>query len=279
MSSRLIQKGAHAGPSITTGGYKPLGDRVLVWLTAEAVVLSQKQLPSTDPFTVAMGANSIDISKGETDVGDGGTKLAGAKITFNAAKSGNILELTKLTVVAPSGSGLRIAHPIFVILPANAPQSNDPVDSFSNFDDSIPAGMSDPLGTGDLFLFDWQDSNKLKIAFTNLESKVVAVDAGMTGGCKSVATFTSSAVPGIQKENCLTCHAGSNAGATGALDLSQLGKDNTMACAQALNKVTLSNKPQSPLIQAPAGNLTHQGGKVPDTAAYTTAITNWINNE
>lgn len=277
-SSRLILKGPHAGPALTTGTYKPLGDRVLTWLAAEALVLAQKQLPATDPFTVSMGANTIDIAKGETDA-DGGAKLAGAKITFTAAKNGSVLTLTKAAVVAPSGTGMRIAHPIFVVIPANGPAKNDPVDTFSNLDVSIPAGQSAPLGTGDLFLFDWQDSNKVKIAFTDLEAKVVSADAGTTGGCKSVATFTSSAVPGIQKENCLTCHAGSNAGATSALDLSQLGKDNTMACAQALNKVTLSNKPQSPLIQAPAGNLTHQGGKVPDTAAYTTAITNWINNE
>ncbi len=276
--SKLMTKGPHAGPSLATGTYKPLGDRVLTWLTAESLVLSLKQLPETDPFTVTTGMNTVDVTKGETDT-DGGVKLTGAKITFTAAKSGTILTLTKITFVAPGGSGARVAHPLFVVVPAMGPQKNDPVDTFSNLDMSVPAGQSAALGTGDLFLFDWQDSNKLRIAFNVLESKVVNPDAGVAGGCKSVATFTSSAAPAITKDNCLSCHAGSNAGATGALDLSQLNKNDTMACAQALNKVTLANKAQSPIIQAPAGNLTHQGGKVADTAAYTTAITTWLNNE
>ncbi|MFX8094632.1 hypothetical protein ABTK72_20385, partial [Acinetobacter baumannii] len=89
----------------------------------------------------SMGANTIDIAKGETDA-DGGAKLAGAKITFTAAKNGSVLTLTKAAVVAPSGTGMRIAHPIFVVIPANGPAKNDPVDTFSNLDVSIPAGQS-----------------------------------------------------------------------------------------------------------------------------------------
>ena len=276
--SKLMTKGPHAGPSLTTGTYKPLGDRVLTWLGAESLALSLRQLPQTEPFAVTIGANTVDVTKGETDT-DGGVKLSGARITFTAARSGTILTLTKITFVAPGGSGARLAHPVFVVVPAFSPQKNDPVDTFSNLDLSVPAGQSAPLGTGDLFLFDWQDTNKLRIAFNVLESKVVSPDAGAAGGCKSVTTFTTSAAPAITKDNCLSCHAGSSAGATGALDLSQLNKNDTMACAQALNKVTLANKAQSPLIQAPAGNLTHQGGKVADAAAFTQAITTWLNKE
>jgi hypothetical protein len=277
-TSRLLLKGPHAGPALTTGTYKALGDRVLTWLTAESLALSLQHLPETDPFTVTMGANSVEITKGETDT-DGGTKLAGAKLTFTAAKSGSILTITKLTLVAPASTGVRIAHPIFNVVPPSGPSKKDPVDTFSNLDMGVPAGQSAPLGTGDLFLFDWTDANKLQIAFTVLEAANVKADAGAAGGCKSVATFTSSAAPAMTKDNCLSCHAGGNGGATAALDLSQMNKNDTMACAQALNKVNLANKGQSPIIQAPAGNLTHQGGKVGDTAAFTQALTTWLNNE
>jgi hypothetical protein len=277
--SRILNHGPHAGPALTSGTYKPLGDRVYAWLQQEAIVLSLKELPSTDPFTVTIGANSIDISKGVTET-DGGAPLTGAKITFTAAKSGTILELTKLTIVAPASTGVRIAHPVFVIIPAMGPKVNDPVDSLSNVDVTVAAGQSAPLGTGDLFLFKWDDTNKLKIAFNTLEAATPMADAGgMTGGCKSPTTFTSSAVPEIMTDGCLGCHAGSNGAATSALDLTQVGKDNTMACAQALNKVNLTNKPQSAIIQAPAGTLTHQGGKVQDTQNFTNAMLGWINNE
>jgi hypothetical protein len=100
-----------------------------------------------------------------------------------------------------------------------------------------------------------------------------------TDGCKSVAAFVSTAVPELQKDGCSGCHAGSNATATGALDLSSLGRDNAAACAQALNKVDLTNKLESPLIQAPAGTQTHMGGKVADTQGFTAALLGWINNE
>jgi hypothetical protein len=277
--SRILNHGPHAGPSLTGGTYKPLGDRVFAWLQQEAVVLSLKQLPSTDAVAVTTGANSIDISKGETDT-DGGSVLGGAKITFTAAKSGTIMELSKITVVAPASTGMRIAHPIFVIVPAMGTNVNDPVDTFSTVDLTIAQGQNAPLGTGDLFLFKWDDTNKLKIAFTTLEPATPKPDAGMTtGGCKSVTTFTSSAEPEIKNDGCLGCHAGSNGAATSALDLTQVGKDDTMACAQALNKVNLTNKPQSAIIQAPAGNLTHQGGKVADTQPFTNAMLGWINNE
>ena len=77
----------------------------------------------------------------------------------------------------------------------------------------------------------------------------------------------------------MTCHAGSNAGATIALDLTTVGKDNVAACAQALTKVSLENKPQSVIIKVAAGTQKHMGGKVADLWNYTTAMLGWINNE
>ncbi len=99
------------------------------------------------------------------------------------------------------------------------------------------------------------------------------------GGCKSVATFTSSAVPELQKDGCVGCHSGANATAKSALDLTSVGTNDTAACAQALAKVNLANKAQSVIIQAPAGAHAHMGGKVDDAAVFTAALIGWINNE
>src|ERR1700677_4324414 len=86
--------------------------------------------------------------------------------------------------------------------------------------------------------------------------------ASAASGCKSVATFTSSAAPELQKDGCLGCHSGANATAKSALDLTSVGTNDTVACAQALAKVNLANKAQSVIIQAPAGTHAPMGGKV-----------------
>jgi hypothetical protein len=108
---------------------------------------------------------------------------------------------------------------------------------------------------------------------------VTAIGGMAAGGCKSVATFTSSALPELLKAGCMTYHAGTNAGATSALDLTTLGKDNVAACAQVLTKVSLANKPQSVIIKVAAGTQTHMGGRVADLQGYTAAMLGWMNNE
>jgi hypothetical protein len=268
--SKLIIKGPHAGPAFT-GNNKDLGDKVLTWLTEEAAAIHATPLPATDPFTVASGANSVDISKG-------GTGVSGAKITFNAAINGSILTLTKLQLVAPATTGLHLAHPIFVMVPATGDAVEDPVDSFSNLDQTQGAGASQTLGVGTLILTGWDASAKLQIAFTTLATATGAGDAGApTGGCKSVASFTANAVPAIQQNACLNCH---NTGGSGnaSLDLSKVGTDNAAACGQALTKVSTANKAQSDIILAPTGQVPAHPFKNAG-ANYTTMMLNWINNE
>ena len=267
-SSKLIVKGPHAGPAFT-GNNKDLGDRVLAWLTQEALAIKVQPLPGTDAFGVAGGPNTVDIS-------GGGTGVAGAKITFDAAIDGAILTLTNVKLVAPAGTGVHVAHPVFTRVLASGKTVDDPVDSFSNLDQTQAAGTTQPLGTGFLILSSWSASDKMKIGFSTLGAATVA-DAGPTGGCKSLATFVSGAVPAIQQNSCLNCHDQGGSGAS-ALDLSSVGKDNARACAQALNKVNLADKPKSAIIQAPTGGL----GNHPFQNAsgnYTAMMLGWINNE
>jgi hypothetical protein len=100
----------------------------------------------------------------------------------------------------------------------------------------------------------------------------------VAGGCKSVSTFTASAAPAF-RAGCVGCHGGAMSGATMAFDLSNLGKDDAAACAQALKKVDLANKPASAIFQAATGSLAHAGGKVHDAPGFTRAVNGWIDNE
>jgi hypothetical protein len=104
--------------------------------------------------------------------------------------------------------------------------------------------------------------------------------AGSTAGaCKSVATFTSSGAPQLQKDGCTGCHAGADASATGAFDLTSLGKNDAAACAQALRFVDVTSRPQSAILQVAVGTQAHKGGTVTDPQPFTSALLGWINNE
>ena len=83
----------------------------------------------------------------------------------------------------------------------------------------------------------------------------------------------------LQKDGCAGCHAGSDASATAALDLTSVGKDNAAACSQALHAVDLANRPQSAIIQEAVGAQAHKGGTVADAQAFTSALLGWIANE
>jgi len=107
----------------------------------------------------------------------------------------------------------------------------------------------------------------------------VSASAGSAKACKSAATFTSSAVPQLQKDGCTACHAGTDTSATAALDLTNVGKDNAAACSLALRAVNLADRSQSAIIQAAVGAQAHAGGKVADTQAFTQAMRGWIDNE
>lgn len=272
-ASKLLTKKEHAGPPLT-GPNQKLGDRVLAWLELEAEILRNKALPSTDAQPLVIGANTVDVSKA-------GKGVDGSKVTFDAARQGSIITITKLSFVAPGSTGVRVRHPIFMIVPEAGKPQKDPVDSLSIVDAKVAKGQTAVLGPGQMFLLDWKDTNKIALAFESLEPIEVDPDAGTTGACKSLATFQSSATPVLQGNNCLSCHAGSNPGATGALDLSKLTTDPATACGQALGKIDKANKGNSSLIKRPTttGNGHPFTVAAGNQTAYTNGILGWANNE
>jgi hypothetical protein len=260
-ASIVLTKGRHEGPALQD----PLLTQVSQWLAIEATALPVVTLPQTPPFTVTMGANDIDCSAGG---------VAGTHITFSAAVSGSEITLSDLNIVAPAATGVHVVYPIFAILPTGGAEIDDP--SFSNEDQTIAAGQTAPLGPGLLILTDWSAGAQMKIEFTTL-AKVTVSDAGLTGGCKALSTFTADAVPAIQANTCLTCH---NTGGSGnsAMDLSGLAAtppDDATACAQALAQTNPANPAQSNIILAPTGGLANH----PFTSAsksFVTMMETWI---
>lgn len=268
-TSSLLTKGRHEGPDLVD----PLRGKVFAWLALEAKALSEAALPATDAFDVVAGTNTVDISKG-------GTGVAGAKLTFTARMSGTILTLTNMQVSAPATSGVHIVFPIFDLVPTQGETSRDT--SFSNADQTIAAGQTATLNPGLLILTTWATGDKMKVEFTKLESATVSMDGGTgsTGGCKSVASFVSNAVPAIQQNACLNCH---NTGGSGnaSLDLSALGRnppDDAKACAQMLAKADPANAAQSDIIQAPTGGVANHPFKNA-SQNYVQMIEAWLANE
>jgi hypothetical protein len=263
-ASIVVTKGRHEGPALAD----PLLTQVVQWLTVEAANIPVVSLGQTPPFTVAMGANDIDCSKGG---------VPGTHITFDASTTGDVLTLTNLDIVAPATTAIQVVYPIFAVLPQSGPELDD--QSFSNESQTVDAGQTAPLGPGLLILTDWSAGAQMKIEFTTLTAVTVS-DAGLTGGCKALASFTANAVPAIQANQCLNCH---NTGGSGnsAMDLSGLAAtppDDATACAQALTQANPANPAQSNIILAPTGQLTNHPFKNA-SQSFVTMMETWIGAE
>jgi cytochrome c553 len=267
-TSLVLTKGPHEGPDLVD----PLRTEITSWLTLEAALITTTSLPQTAPFSVTTGANTVDLAP---------AGVAGAKLTFTAAVSGDVLTMTNIQIVAPATTGVHIVFPIFDDLPANnGPETQDM--SFSNADVTVAAGQSASLYPGILVLTGWATTDQMKIELTKFAAvTVAAADAGAsTGGCKSVASFTSDVVPQIQANTCLNCH---NTGGSGnaSLDLSGLAAtppDDTGACAQALNRADVTTPAMSDLILAPTGHVANHPFKTA-SQAFVTAVEAWLANE
>jgi hypothetical protein len=268
----------HAGgPGLSDNPPVDLRDQVANWLEAEAAAIETAPLAQTAPFPIKNGPNAVNISKG-------GVK--GASMSFTVDIEGSTITFTDMTITAPASTGLEIVHPIFAIS-TGGPPTGDVGDSFSNLDETVPAGQTMPLGVG-LFVLDvdetigsnWKSSDEIVIEFTSL-SKVSSSDGGTeggAGGCKALSTFVADAVPAIQANQCLTCHQGENPTATANLDLTMLGTDNAAACTQALTQVNLTTPAMSNIILAPTGGIAAHPFKGA-SANYKTMMLDWIDAE
>lgn len=252
---------------------------VTAWVELEALAAGVEAEPvvETAKITPVTGANEVDL---------GSIGLTGSKLTFDYQPLATGMYLSRIEVVAATG-GVRLVHPLFVVWdgPTAIP---DPIDRFSDIDLTVAEMTTSQVGGGTAVFVDIPPSGELSVHFktaTFANGMPPSDDGGIIGGgCKAVDQFTTIARP--QLTTCANqCHAGAQAPALAATDMSKLLDDAQQpdACAQILSRVSKLNPDQSSIIVSvdPAVPNVHPQFKVPaaNFATYRTQMLVWINAE
>ncbi|MBX3225722.1 MAG: hypothetical protein KIT84_30905 [Labilithrix sp.] len=276
-ASSLLTKGPHAGPSLAS--LPELEAEVITWLEIEAVAIQSQRLPSTPAFTVVAGDNVVDLTPA-------GVGVSNVHLKFKAELLGTSLSLSQIRVSAPAGQDIHILQPKFVRvlgtpLEDGTTDIEDPADSFSNSDQTIPGGQEDPLAPGAVIFSNekWRPfdlaADKLRVEMTKLEPGKVSVVVG-AAECADPGAFGANVVPTLRQtrggggggNTCQGCHGNGLAG------LSLNDNDNVALCKQVLAKLNKADLANSLMVTkvAPGGN--HNGGAVADIAAWRALFVN-----
>ena len=270
-ASTILTKGPHAGPAVSS--LPDFEKLVIDWLETEAVAIQSQKLPSSAPAAVVMGDNDIDLSPASNG------KLTNVHLKFKAEMVGTMLSLTNVRVAAPAGTDVHIVQPKFVRVSGTAgatPEDDieDPADSFSNSDQTIPGGQETVLSPGSV-LFSapaWRPfdaaKDKIRVEVTKLEPGKVAVVVN-AATCADPAGFAAKVLPTMRStkaqggngQTCAGCHGSGLAG------LSLASNDNALVCNQVLGKLSQSDIPNSLIVKKVTGG-THSGGAVADANAW-----------
>jgi hypothetical protein len=270
--SRLRMKGLHEGPAFTPDQKTTIGDWINFFNASRNLGDGGDVKPTISPFTPSMAAvNSIDLAALDATIG-------GVKISFNAQMVGTSIELTNLKVTTPATTGVHVVHPVFVIWDQNLNPTPDPVDSFSNLDETVFSGTTAALGPGTLLMPNFAAGSLLSVAFTLAEPKTGSSDGGTISGCKNLTMFVNNVKPLLASNTCSTnCHVGANPTAGLKWDTTP----DASLCAVALTEINTTTPAMSQLLLQPDPAQTGNGHpqKVNPFTAYSTAVTNWINAE
>jgi hypothetical protein len=276
--SQLLSKGAHEGPALTTDQAASLLD----WINLEKAAAGGPDTSvETTAFQPVVGQNTVDLSA----IG-----LTGSTLTFRLEPLSVGIYLNEITVHAGT-DGAHVVHPLFVTWDDAGTASPDPVDRFSDIDLTVAAGTDSPLGGGTAVFVDVSPQTKLSIHFKVAELATggdTTGGGGITGGgCKDVAGFTQYAQP-LLAANCASCHAGNDASATAATDMTKINDltdtGQAAACGQILSRVDKGSVINSGVFVAPnpGQNTTHPfkfGGDVNQFNNFQSQLTLWINQE
>jgi mono/diheme cytochrome c family protein len=294
--SRILTKGLHDGPQLSAEQSSAL----LLWLQAERQSANHDPdhpiiqiatpkfniMPCTagDPDNAGgtCPTNHISLEKVPTD----GNMLPGAELTFVAQPLQSGLYLTRFNVVGGT-TGVYLEHMLFVSLPAMTDPFPDQIDRYFALKMNVPANMSGSVGGGTESFFGFVGTDQIEVHFKKI-SKYQA-DSGMpadNNGCKVLANFKTNAVTQLNA-NCASCHAGANAGATGAMDLTTVTSTDDAkvlnTCNQVRSRINFQTTDQSGFYLAPnPGSGTNHPFKFPTAAAFTTfktAMDLWVKAE
>ena len=270
--------GGGMAPDMTPG----LRAKVLKWLQKEALDIpkpTESSKPYITPFKPLLkGAfNTVYLDPL-------GKSLESSSISFNAVELGSppsLLMLSNIAVHPVADTTIHLVHPIFSVYPVGGGQEPDPVDSFSNVDQTLDLTSKPALGTGTLILTNWQKDARLGLAF---ETAAVTGAGTPLTQCKHPEAFLSAVVPQLQY--CAThCHGGKEAKPTATMDLTQLAEMPPLdACAQVLVRINPKDPDASDLLVVtdPSKQVAHGykfAGSKTDYSAFKAAVSPWINSE
>ena len=270
--SRLYMKGLHEGPAFTPDQKQTVGDWITFFNANRTVGDGGDAKPTISPFAPSMtAANSIDLAPLDAT-------LTGVKVTFNAVMVGTSIELTNIKVTAPAATGVHVVHPVFVIWDQQLNPTPDPVDSFSNLDETVFSGSTAAMGPGTLLMPNFAAGDLLNVIFTLAEPKAGGTDGGTTTGCKNLTMFVNNVKPLLAANQCSTnCHVGGAPTAGLKWDTTP----DAALCVVALTEINTTTPAQSQLLLQPDPAQAGNGHpvKVNPFTNFQTAVTAWINAE
>ncbi|HLL25792.1 MAG TPA: hypothetical protein VK427_26825 [Kofleriaceae bacterium] len=271
-SSRLLTKGIHEGPAFTAAQ----ASSVLQWVQKQKDAVGSDggtgpglQTASFLPLICTSGAPG-DVTCPYNNVALDSVGVTGAKIQFTVQALGSGLYLSNLKLV-PGADGAYIEHPLFVSKPETGDAKPDTIDRFFNVKMNLSATAGDAerqIAGGTAAFVGFLATDPLAIYFKAakpFQPDMGGPPAGPTG-CKKLTEFKAvrnqlSAPVGGAAQACTGCHAGTNAGATGAMGITNINSaDDTVVqnvCNQVLIRVNLTTPDQSGLYLAPSPTSTH----------------------
>lgn len=255
--------------------------KVTAWVALEALAAGVTEAPEVKTTKIApvIGTNTIPLDT----IG-----LTGSKFLFDFERIATGYYLSRIKVQAGTG-GVHLTDPLFVVWQGTTAVP-DPINRFAGIDLVVAENMESPVGGGTaIFTFPPEQlplSPQISIHFktaTFSNGMQPTENGGASGGCKATAMFTGTIKPLLQP--CLACHAGANAGATGATNMTKVNDDAAQgdACAQILTRVSKANPNQSSIVVSvdPGAAAVHGQYKVPAASftAFKNAMITWINAE
>ncbi len=295
-SSRLLTKGAHSGPALTSQQSADL----LQWIGAERDAAGSVGEVDTGletaPFTPLLCTsgtpgeatcpiNYVDIS----NLVEG---WMGAKIKFVAQPLSQDLYLTNLALEG-GPEGVYLEHPLFVSWPAQGEKIPDTLDRFFSVKlNMMPNATPESIGGGTAAFINFVPTNQLTIHFKAVDRyrpETGGMDPTMVGatGCKQLASFKTNARAPLQA-SCGSCHANQNNGnARGAMDIVGVASADDAVlqnvCNQVRTRINFTTTDSSGFYIAPnpaqATNHPFKFAAQANFDTFKTAVDVWVQAE
>lgn len=251
-SSRLITKGEHAGPALGVGE----AEVVRTWIDLEA-----SEGTVVDPMARELSTEAVVIREGFNALALDGLGMPGTSLHFVATRVGGGMFLDSVQLSA-GPTGVRLSHPVFVVWIEGAPIP-DAIDRFAGMDLEVEPNSTAAFDGGTVVLTDLPADALLSIHFDVAEplmgsEPMPGTDGGMPmpteTGCTELMAFRDTVSPALGTY-CTRCHAGGNASATSAVDMTRVRSTDDaqllLGCNQILGRISPDAPSASGLFTQP----------------------------